>query len=135
MDRIRGIDTKKVVDAATKKAIDLDVNVCIAVVDDGGHLQAFLRMDKAILAAIDISQKKAKTAAYFGFNSELLGEGSQPGGPFYGVEISNGGLITFSGGVPLKDSAGEVCGAIGVSGGQPDQDAAIAQAGAVVLAL
>jgi uncharacterized protein GlcG (DUF336 family) len=46
------------------------------------------------------------------------------------VENSNGGIITFSGGIPLKNGAGEVCGAIGVSGGQTEQDSAIAQAGA-----
>jgi uncharacterized protein GlcG (DUF336 family) len=130
MGQIRSTSANGVVDAAIKKATELRVAVCIAIVDGGGHLQIFLRMDRAMLGSIDISQKKARTSAYFGLNSEVLGQASQPGGPFYGVENSNGGLITFSGGVPLSDNTGETWGAIGVSGGTSDQDAAIAQAGA-----
>jgi len=130
MAKIGSAAAKSVADAATKKAAELRVAVTIAIVDDGGHLKTLLRMDDAILGSIDIAQKKAKASAYFNVNSEVLGQASQPGGPFYGVENSNGGLITFSGGVPLKDAAGAVWGAIGVSGGLPDQDGAIARAGA-----
>jgi uncharacterized protein GlcG (DUF336 family) len=130
MSKIGGGSAKGVVDAAVRRATELHVAATIAVVDDGGHLKMLLRMDDAILGSIDIAQKKAKASAYFGLNSEVLGQTSQPGGPFYGVENSNGGIITFSGGVPLKNGAGEVRGAIGVSGGRAEQDAAIAQAGA-----
>jgi uncharacterized protein GlcG (DUF336 family) len=130
MSKIRGESAKGVVDAAMSRATELRVAATIAVVDDGGHLKALVRMDDALLGSIDIAQKKAKASAYFDLNSEVLGQASQPGGPFYGVENSNGGIITFSGGIPLKNGAGEVCGAIGVSGGQTEQDSAIAQAGA-----
>jgi uncharacterized protein GlcG (DUF336 family) len=130
MGRIRSTSAEELVNAATKKATELRAAVCVAIVDAGGHLQAFRRMDHAMLGSIDISQKKARTSAYFGLNSEVLGQASQPGGPFYGVENSNGGLITFSGGVPLIDNTGETTGAIGVSGGTSEQDAAIARAGA-----
>jgi uncharacterized protein GlcG (DUF336 family) len=128
--KIGGGSAKSVTDAAIGRATELRVAATIAVVDDGGHLKSLLRMDDAILGSIDIAQKKAKASAYFRLNSEELGQASQPGGPFFGVENSNGGIITFSGGVPLKNGAGEVCGAIGVSGGEAEQDAAIAQAGA-----
>jgi uncharacterized protein GlcG (DUF336 family) len=77
--------------------------------------------------------RRISVAAYklgAGLTSEVLGQASQPGGPFYGVENSNGGLITFSGGVPLIDKTGETAGGIGVSGGTSEQDAAIARAGA-----
>ena len=88
----------------------------IAVVDAGGHLKAFARMDGAWLGSIDIATTKARTARYFDLPTEALGELSQPGGPLYGIEVSNGGLITFPGGLPLKAEDGTVIGAIGVSG-------------------
>jgi uncharacterized protein GlcG (DUF336 family) len=59
-----------------------------------------------------------------------LGALSQPGGPLYNIEVSNGGLITFPGGIPLRDSSGEVIGAIGASGSTVDNDHAVAEAGA-----
>ena len=74
----------------------------IAVVDAGGNLKAFARMDGAWLGSIDISIKKAKTARYFDMPTGEIGKLSQPGGPLYQIEVSNGGLITFPGGVPIK---------------------------------
>jgi len=53
---------------------------------------------------------------------------SQPGGPIYGIEASNGGLISFGGGFPLAAADGTVIGAVGVSGGLVDQDVAVAEA-------
>ncbi|MCH8348935.1 MAG: heme-binding protein, partial [Chloroflexi bacterium] len=58
---------------------------------------------------------------------------SQPGGPLYNIEHSNQGLITFPGGLPLKNNAGEVIGAIGVSGSTVEDDHAVASAGAGVV--
>ena len=63
----------------------------------------------------------------------VIGTLSQPGGPLYGIEHSNGGLITFPGGVPLKNAQGEVVGAIGVSGSTVENDHAVAAAGAAAL--
>ena len=76
--------------------------------------------------------KKAKTARFFDMNTGQIGALSQPGGSLYNIEHSNGGLITFPGGVPVKNDAGEVIGAIGVSGStvENDHDVAIAGAGA-----
>ena len=65
--------------------------------------------------------------------SEELGALSQPGGPLYGIEVSNGGLITFPGGLPLKADDGTVIGAIGVSGSTVENDRAVAVAGAAAL--
>ena len=73
----------------------------IAVVDAGGNLKAFTRMDGAWLGSIDISIKKARTARFFDMATGVIGELSQPGGPLYNIEVSNGGLITFPGGLPL----------------------------------
>jgi uncharacterized protein GlcG (DUF336 family) len=105
----------------------------IAIVDAGGNLKTFARMDGAWLGSIDIATTKARTARYFDLPTEALGTLSQPGGPLYGIEVSNGGLITFPGGLPLKAEDGTVIGAIGVSGSTVEDDRAVAAAGAAVL--
>jgi uncharacterized protein GlcG (DUF336 family) len=102
----------------------------ICVVDAGGNLKAFARMDGAWLGSIDISIKKAKTARYFDMPTGNIGKLSQPGQPLYGIEHSNGGLITFPGGVPIKNGQGTVIGAIGVSGSTVENDHTVAEAGA-----
>jgi uncharacterized protein GlcG (DUF336 family) len=100
----------------------------IAIVDAGGHLLHFTRMDGAWLGSIDLALKKAKTSILFSRPSGAVGEISQPGGPVYGIEHSNGGLISFGGGVPIVDANGRVVGAVGVSGGAVDQDVRVAEA-------
>ena len=101
----------------------------IAILDSGGHLKAFLRMDGAVLGSIDISLGKARTAVLFGMSSEAVFEFCKPGAPAYGLENSNGGLVVFAGGRPLRNAAGEVIGAVGVSGGSVLQDLTVAMAG------
>ena len=59
-----------------------------------------------------------------------IGKLSQPGGPLYNIEHSNGGLISFPGGVLIKNPKGDIIGAIGVSGSTVENDHAVAQAGA-----
>lgn len=121
-----------IVAAAIKKAGEIKVPMNVAVVDRGGNLLAFARMDNAWLGSKDIAIKKAQTANYFDMNSGEIGKLSQPGGPLYNIEVSNGGLITFPGGVVLKDASGAIAGAIGVSGGSVEQDATVAEAGAAI---
>ena len=121
---------EKAVQAAKAKATEISVPMNIAVVDRGGNIVAFVRMDNAWLGSTDIAIKKAKTANYFDMNSGELGKLSQPGGDLYGIEISNNGLISFPGGVLLKDAQKNIIGAIGVSGGSVKQDEKVAEAGA-----
>ncbi len=102
----------------------------IAVVDAGGNLKAFERMDGAWLGSIDIVIRKARTARYFDMETGELGKLSKPGAPAYMIEVSNGGIITFPGGVPLETSDEEIVGAVGVSGGMPKQDQDCAEEGA-----
>ena len=123
-------EADRVVDSALGKAHETGTLMNIAVVDAGGHLKAFRRMDGAWLGSIDIALKKARTARYFDMPTGDLGGMSQPGGPLFNIEVSNGGLITFPGGVPLRNSLGEVIGAIGVSGSTVENDHAVAEAGA-----
>ena len=84
-------------------------------------------MDGAWLGSVDIAMKKAKTATYFQMNTELIGSLSQPGGSLFNIEHSNGGLITFPGGVPLKSASGEIVGAVGVSGSTVENDLLVAE--------
>ena len=120
--------------AAYEKAKELGVKMNIAVVDAGANLKAFVRMDEAWLGSIDISIKKAKTARFFDMPTGEIGKLSQPGESLFQIEVSNGGLISFPGGVPLKNADGEIIGAIGVSGSTVDDDQVVAEAGAAALA-
>ncbi|MDP9886223.1 uncharacterized protein GlcG (DUF336 family) [Sinomonas atrocyanea] len=125
-------EAQEVLQAAHEAALEAQTNMNIAVVDAGGNLKAFTRMDGAWLGSIDIAVKKARTARYFDMPTGDLGALSQPGEPLFNIEVSNGGLITFPGGIPLlKDGA--VIGAIGVSGSTVEDDHSVASAGAAAL--
>ena len=126
---------EKAIEAARKKAIALKTQMCIAVVDSGANLKAFMRMDDAWVGSIDIAIKKAKTAVFFGMPTGLIGKLSQPGGSLYGIEHSNQGLITFPGGLPIVDDQGVLIGAVGVSGSSVENDHAVAQAGVAVVSV
>ena len=105
----------------------------IAVLDAAVHLKAFSRMDGALLGSIDIALGKARTAALFGMRTEAIGEFSKPGGTSPGLENSNGGLVVFAGGLPIRNAEGTVIGAVGISGGAVAQDLDIAEAAAAAL--
>lgn len=124
---------EKAIAAAKQKSTTLDTKMNIAIVDAGANLVAFGRMDGAWLGSLDISIKKAKTARYFDMNTGVIGELSQPGQPLFNIEHSNDGLITFPGGVPIKNASGDIIGAIGVSGSSVENDHAVAEAGATAL--
>ena len=115
--------------AAVAKSDELGTKMDIAIVDAGANLKAFARQDGAWIGSIDISQMKARTARFFNMPSGTIGTLSQPGGALFNIEHSNGGLITFPGGVPIMDGEA-VIGAIGVSGDSVENDLAVAQAGA-----
>jgi len=85
-------------------------------------------MDGAWLGSIDIAMRKARTARCLDMETAEIGKMSQPGQPLYGVEHSSGGLITFGGGIPIKDAGGTVLGAIRVSGSTVDNDVEVAKA-------
>ncbi len=118
------------IEAAIQKATEIDTKMDICIVDSGANLTAFSRMDGAWIGSIDISHKKAKTAAFFTMNTADLSGAVQPGAPLFNIEHSNGGLITFAGGVIIKNNSGEVIGAIGVSGSSVENDHEVALAGA-----
>jgi uncharacterized protein GlcG (DUF336 family) len=121
---------EKAMAAAIAESKKIGTQMCIAVVDSGAVLKAFVRMDNAWVGSVDIAIKKAKTACFFAMNTGQIGQLSQPGGPLYGIEHSNDGLITFPGGVPIVDKDGVLIGAIGVSGSSVENDHQVAKAGA-----
>jgi len=125
---------ESVVAAAKKQAQEINTKMNICVVDTGSNLVAFARIDGAWLGSVDIAIKKAKTAMFFQMDTSDLSPLVQPGQPLFNIEHSNGGLITFPGGVVIKDKNGEIVGAIGVSGSTVDDDAKVAKAGAAAFA-
>ncbi len=123
-------DARRIIAAATTKAEELKQPMNIAVVDAGGNLLAFERMQNAWLGSIDIAQKKAFTSRAFDITTQDLWKNSQSGDQFFGIHASNDGkVMIFAGGIPIKQD-GQVIGAVGVSGGSGDQDHAVAAAGA-----
>ncbi len=126
-------DARRIIAAAEKKAGELGQPMNIAIVDEGGNLLAFERMENAWRGSIDISINKAFTSRAFDITTRDLGNNSQPGQQFFGIHASNGGrIMIFAGGIPLRKD-GKVVGAVGISGGSGDQDHAVAEAAAAAL--
>src|ERR1700735_5333590 len=93
-------DARRIIAAATKKAEEIGQPMNIAVVDAGGNLLAFERMENAWIGSIDISQKKAWTSRAFDITTEDLGKNSQSGDQFFGIHASNHGkIMIFAGGI------------------------------------
>lgn len=121
---------EKVMTAALVKAKAQGVPMNIALVDAGGNLKAFCRMDGAFLGSVDLSINKARTARRFNMSTAALGAASQPGKELFGIEVSSGGtVVIFGGGELLKDKNGVIIGAIGCSGGSVAEDTNVAKAG------
>lgn len=123
----------RVVAAAVDKADELGIKINAAVVDRGGNLMAFQRMNGAFLHSIDIAIDKAYTSVGFGFpTGEWMGILEDVPQLREGI-VHRDRLVIFGGGFPIKQDD-EVIGAIGVSGGSEEQDEICANAGIEVLA-
>lgn len=122
-------DARTVLEGAEAKAKEIGVDMDIAVVDDGGHLLAFIRMDKAKVTSIDIAINKAFTAACSRKGTHEYTAIGGAGGPAFGIHASNQGRFTiFGGGLPIFVD-GEIAGGVGCSSGSAEQDREVAQAG------
>ena len=121
---------RKVAAAAEAEARKNNWNVAIAVVDDGGQMVLFHRLDGAKLVAIDIALRKARTAVFFPQETKGLEEevGKNGRTPLLAIE----GFMPLEGGVPLI-VGGQLVGGVGVSGVTGQQDAQCALAGAKAL--
>ncbi|HYG59299.1 MAG TPA: heme-binding protein, partial [Symbiobacteriaceae bacterium] len=120
-------DCDRILAAAEARARAIGVPMVIAVVDAGGNLKLFKRMDGALLASVDIAVNKAYTSAAVRLPTREVGKLAQPGAPLFGIE-SSGRIVAFAGGVPIS-RAGAVVGGLGVSGGTVEQDEDVAMAG------
>ncbi|RED59328.1 GlcG/HbpS family heme-binding protein [Cohnella lupini] len=119
---------KQLLAVAEQKARQMETLSNIAIVDEGGNLIAFHRMDNARFAGIEISKGKAWTSVTMQMPTANLAQSALPGSPSYGINTTNEGKITvLGGGIPLV-SEGKVVGGIGVSGGTSAQDTEVANA-------
>lgn len=121
-----------ILQAAREKAKSMKVIVSIAIVDDGGHLMAFVRSDEARLHTVPVAIAKARSAA---LTRNPTGKQSPSGREMddhqalaITLAAGPGSIVTFPGGVPIMVN-GQCVGAVGVSGAKSDEDREIAQAG------
>lgn len=103
----------------------------VAVVDSGGNLVAFQRMDGAMLASIQIAEHKARAAATFRRETKFFENGVQINNLNYLMTLD--GVVASRGGIPLVEN-GKLIGAIGCSGGTDSQDEVVCRAGVAVIA-
>ena len=121
--------TMRILQAALVKAAEMGVPQCIAVVDPGGHMLAFARMDGAYVQSIATALRKAMTAASYGEPTGNIAEGID-----LKVAIATGGKrINLPGGLPIIVD-GHTIGGIGVGSGTGAQDREVAKAGVAALA-
>ena len=126
--RLTNEGAMKILNAAIAKAADMGVDQCISVVDTGGHLLAFARMDGAFVLSIDSSLVKAMTAASYGQPTGHLPEGVD-----LKLAIATGGKrVNLPGGLPIIVD-GHLVGGIGVGSGAGHEDLEVANAGLAAL--
>ena len=118
----------KILQAAIKRANEMNVPQCISVVDSGGHLLAFFRMDGAFVMSNTSSRRKAETAAAYGIPTGDIPEGID----IKLAIVTNGERVNLPGGLPLIIE-GQVVGAIGVGSGTGQQDLEVAKVGVSAL--
>lgn len=122
-----------IIEAARKKAAELGKAMTIAVVDRGGELKGFLRMDGAPLLSVELSQNKAYTAASFGLSTAGWYEFIKDDPPLLHGIVHTPRLTVYGGGLPVM-ADGQLVGGVGVSGGHYSDDELVAQAGVDALA-
>jgi glc operon protein GlcG len=124
------MDANNVIEKAHAKASQLGIKVTVAIVDEGGHLVALSRMDGAIPLSPQLAEAKAVGAAMFLRDGEALAKMAQDRPGFFSAadRMVRVPLIPGLGSALIKQDA-KVIGAVGVSGGRPDQDLECAEAG------
>lgn len=119
----------RIIAQGQQAATTAGINAVFAILDRGANLVSFSRMDDAWLASNDLALAKARAAVMFRQPSEALNTPLQVGLPTPHFDhIHPGGLLLMGGGLPLFDDEGGLIGGLGVSGGTPEEDAALARA-------
>ncbi|WP_308639809.1 GlcG/HbpS family heme-binding protein [Paenibacillus silvisoli] len=128
LDKMTLALAKLLLAASVRKSIQLGLRCDIAIVDDGGNLVAFYRMDHARSGDIEVSENKAWSSVALQRPTADIAQMALPGGDAYGINTTNKGrLVVLGGGIPLR-SRHRVIGGIGVSGGTSAQDVEVAEA-------
>ncbi len=124
-------DSHILISAAQAHARTLGITVTVAVVDEGGLLKALDRMDGAPPLSAQIAEAKAQGAAVWHRDGHVLAEVAQERPAFVSAvsQMSRLPLIAGAGSIVIRDGDGAVAGAVGVSGGRPDDDRACCEAG------
>jgi uncharacterized protein GlcG (DUF336 family) len=118
------------INAVVAEAKKRDWKLNVAVVDSGGNLVAFQRMDGAMLASIQIAEHKARAAAIFRRETKVFESGIQVNGLNYLMTLD--GIVASRGGIPLIEH-GKLIGAVRCSGGTDSQDEVVCRAGVAVI--
>jgi uncharacterized protein GlcG (DUF336 family) len=129
VNRLSIDDANLLIDGARKKAVEIGIPMCIAIVDESGQLIAFERMDGGKITSVTIAQDKAFTAAAARKATHEYNEVARPGSLVFGIHTEVGGRLSIVGGGLPVSVDGEVVGGIGLSSGTPQQDMECAQAG------
>lgn len=122
-------EARAVLDAAVRRAEEIEAPSSVAIVDTGGHVVIKARMDGAPLVTVRMCEDKAYTAAALEEPTANLLPEVQPGQELFGLFAAEAGrVIVFGGGVPLFGSDDVLAGGLGVAGGTVEQDLAIVEA-------
>lgn len=123
-------DAKVMMEGASKKAKEMGIDMDIAIVDDGGNLMLFQRMDNARITSINIAIDKAFTAGAARKSTKAYGDLTRNDGVTFGIHTSHQGrFCVVGGGLPIFTEDNQILGGIGCSSGSPDQDTEVVQAG------
>lgn len=120
-------DCNRMVEAGIKKAQAIGVPMVLSVVDQNGDVIESRRMDNALIISITLAPHKAYTAATVRLATADLAQAAQPGQSLFGIDVNLPKITLVGGGIPLQ-KAGQVVGAVGVSGGSVAQDILVAEA-------
>ena len=123
------VDARAMMAGAEAKAIEIGVDMDIAITDDNGSLLLFQRMDGGRITSIDVAISKAFTAAAARKSTRDYGVAGAAGGPAFGIHVSNQGRFMIVPGGLLVFVDDQIVAGIGCSSGTPDQDEVVAQAG------
>jgi uncharacterized protein GlcG (DUF336 family) len=131
IQRLSYDDAQCIIKGAENKAQELGLAMCIAVTDESGFLIAFKRMDGGKPLSTTLAQDKAHTAAISHRTTQFYNERNVPGQLLFGIHTAAAGRFSTVGGGVNVTVDGQLVGAVGLSGGAPEQDIACAEAGIV----
>jgi uncharacterized protein GlcG (DUF336 family) len=122
---------RRIIDGAQRHAQSLSITITVTVVDEGGLVKAVDRMDGAPPLSAQIAEAKAQGAAVWHRDGHVLAEVAQERAGFVAAvsQMTRLPLIAGAGSIVIRDGDGNVLGAVGVSGGRPEQDRACCEAG------